>query len=53
LCCAGTVDTVAVREWGMGWIVGFAHAANYESYEILFDPNIKQLFVNAAIWTME
>jgi len=53
LMTASAGDMVAVREFGMGRIVGFAHAANYSSYETLLDPNIQQLFVNAAIWTME
>ena len=43
---------VAVREWGLGRVVGFHHAGNYDSvvYHTLEDPDVQQLFVGAVEW---
>jgi len=46
----GGSDAVAVREWGLGRVVGFHHAGNYASYSTLSDGNIQQLYVGAVEW---
>lgn len=47
-----TNDAVAVRQYGLGRIVGFSHAGNYltTTYHTLLDPNIQQLYINAVRW---
>ena len=42
---------VAVREWGAGRIVGFAHAGNYGASATLSEPDVQQLMVDAVLWT--
>ena len=46
-------DAVAVREFGLGRIVGFKHAGNYElssGFNTLSDANVQQLYINAVQW---
>ena len=50
----GQYDAVAVREFGLGRVVGFKHAGNYESganFNTLSDGNVQQLYINAVRWT--
>ncbi len=47
-------DAVAVRQFGLGRIVGFKHAGNYEEangFNTLSDANVQQLYINAVRWT--
>jgi hypothetical protein len=49
----GTNDAVAVREFGLGKIVGFHHAGNYESgaaFNTLLNANVQQLYIDAVRW---
>ena len=48
-------DAVAVREFGLGRIVGFQHVGNYDfgpppPYNTLADPNIQQLYIDGVAW---
>ena len=49
-----TNDAVAVRQFGLGRIVGFHHAGNYDlggPFSTLSDANVQQLYINAVRWT--
>ena len=41
---------VAVRSFGNGKIIGFNHAGNYSSANVLANSNIQRLFINAITW---
>ncbi len=41
---------VAVREVGLGRVVGFSHAGNFGGAATLSDPNVQQLYVDGARW---
>jgi plastocyanin len=48
-------DALAVREFGLGRIVGFQHAGNYDlgpppPYRTLANPNIQQLYIDGVVW---
>jgi hypothetical protein len=45
-------DAVAVREFGLGRIISFHHAGNYNhfNYHTLDDANIRQLYIDGVFW---
>ncbi len=46
-------DAIAVRQWGLGRVVGFHHGGNWENAthgEILSSREARQLFVDAVRW---
>ena len=44
-------DAVAVRQFGLGRIVGFKHAGNYgNNFNTLSNVNVQQLYINAVRW---
>jgi hypothetical protein len=41
---------VAIREFGLGRVVGFHHAGNYANSNVLADTNIQQLYIDSIYW---
>jgi hypothetical protein len=43
-------DAVVAKEYGLGKIVGFASAGNYNGYQPFLEPNMQLLLVNSVNW---
>ncbi|MFN8543621.1 MAG: hypothetical protein U0807_05380 [Candidatus Binatia bacterium] len=43
-------DAVAVRDFGLGRIVNYHHAGNYNGAALLSDGNVQRLFIDGVTW---